>query len=140
MLTVGEINKMALDAVQSVITDAVHFASLSEDTQGAYDVVTGEYAVTTVTAVGRAVVDTVKPVGDIFPAYVVGPADELVWLEGFIAARENMRLTFGGGVRHVTQVQDVLGAGSAFYVVARKVTLGPNEAPSLGVDLDGQEW
>jgi hypothetical protein len=140
VLTVGSINKLALDAVQAVIVDAVHAASMSEDTQGAYDVVTGQYAVTTVTAVGRAVVDTVKPVADIFPDYVAGPADELVWLEGFIAARENMRLAFGGWVRHVTQVQDVLGAGSAFYVIARKVTLGPNETPSIGVDFDGNDW
>jgi hypothetical protein len=140
MFTVGEINAMAVDAVQAAIPDAVHSASLSEDTQGAYDNATGAYAITTVTAAGRAIVETAKPIADIFPAYVVGPSDELVWLEGFTAARENMRLTFGGWVRHVTQSQDVLGAGSAFYVVARKVTLGPNESPTLGPEFDGNDW
>lgn len=140
MLTVGEIAALAFNGVAGAISDAIHNASLSEDTTGAYDVVTGAYAVTTVTAVGRAVVDTVKPIADIFPEYVVGPADELILLEGFTAARENMRLTFAGWERHVTAVQDVLNAGSLFYVVARKVALGPNELPTLGPDFDGNDW
>lgn len=124
MMTVAEIAEMAFDAVAESITDAIHAASLSEDTQGAYNAVTGAYAVTTTTATGRAVVDTVKPMADIFPEYVAGPSDELILLEGFTAARENMRLTFGGWVRHVTAAQDVLNAGSLFYVVARKAVAG----------------
>jgi len=139
MTTVAAIAAEAFAAVALEVTDAIHAASLSEDTQGAYDTATGAYAITTTTATGRAVVASETPVNDIFPAYIAGPADELILLEGFTAARENMRLTFAGWVRTVTQVQDIVNAGSLFYVVARKVSVGPNEQPSL-VAGPGDEW
>ncbi len=139
MFSVADIAKLAMDAVSGEISDAIHPASLSEDAQGAYNAATGAYAITTTTAAGRAVVASEKPVTDIFPAYIVGPADELILLEGFTACRENMRLTFAGWVRTVTQVQDIVNAGTLFYVVARKVSVGPNEQPTLVSD-GGDEW
>lgn len=137
--TVAQIAARAFTAVAARITDAIHDASLSDDAQGAYDTATGVYAITTTTAIGRAVVASEKAIPDIFPAYIAGPADELILLEGFTACRENMRLTFAGWVRTVTQVQDIVNAGSLFYVVARKVSVGANEQPSL-VAGPGDEW
>lgn len=120
-LTVAQIADIAMSAVSAQITDAIHAATLSHDTQGAYDFDTGEYTVTTTTETGRAVVDTEKPASDIFPDYVVGPGDELILLEGFTACAENHRLTMTGATWHIQRVQDIVAAGTLFYVVARRV-------------------
>lgn len=117
--TVAQIAARAFDKVQAKITDAIHAATLTRATQGAYNPTTGEYATTTDEQAGRAVVDTVKPVEDVFPGYIVGPADELILLEGFTSAKENDELAFAGRTRIVRQVQDIVAAGSLFYVVAR---------------------
>ncbi|QDP65866.1 MAG: hypothetical protein Unbinned7865contig1001_65 [Prokaryotic dsDNA virus sp.] len=119
-MTVAQIAAKAYTAVAAKITDAIHNASLTYDTQGAYDFDTGEYALTPVTATGRAVVDTVKPVADIFPDYIAGPGDELILLEGFTSCKENYRLTISGDTWHIGRVQDIVAAGSLFYVVARR--------------------
>ncbi|MEB3419908.1 hypothetical protein ACFSDD_11050 [Salipiger marinus] len=119
MTTVAEISREAFDAVAAEIPDAIHAATLTRTTQGAYDVATGTYATTTATQTGRAVVDTVRPVADVFPAYVVGPGDELILLEGFTSAKENDSLTFAGRTRIVRQAQDIVAAGALFYVIAR---------------------
>lgn len=118
MPTVAEINELALDGVAAGIPDAVHSAILAYDTQGAYNAATGAYAETTTTANGRLVVATGAPVGDIFPAYTVGPHDELLWLEGFTTIpEEDWRVTANSITWEIKAVQDVLAAGSAFYVV-----------------------
>ncbi|MCD1619136.1 hypothetical protein K7H20_13785 [Salipiger manganoxidans] len=119
MPTVSQIAKLAFDGVARGIPDAIHAATLTRTTQGAYDVATGTYATTTAAQTGRAVVDTVRPVADVFPAYVVGPGDELILLEGFTSAKENDSLTFAGRTRIVRQVQDIVAAGALFYVIAR---------------------
>ena len=121
MVTVAQIAAKAFNAVAAKITDAIQSASLAYDTQGAYNVDTGEYALTTTTETGRAVVDTVKPMTDIFPDYIAGPGDELILLEGFTSCDENYRLTMTGETWHIQRVQDIVAAGSLFFVVARKV-------------------
>ena len=119
MTTVAAISKLAFDGVAAKITDAVISATLARRTQGAYDDETGSYTITTTTQTGRIVVDGTTPVTDIFPAYVIGPADELVMLQGFTACQENDVLTFGGADRVVMAVQDIAGAGTLFYAVVR---------------------
>lgn len=120
MATVAEIAAKAFTAVAAKITDAIHSASLAYDVQGVYDFDAGEYGITTETETGRAVVDTVKPMTDIFPDYVAGPGDELILLEGFTGCAENYRLTMTGATWHIQRVQDIVAAGSLFFVVARK--------------------
>jgi len=116
--TVAQIAKRAFDRVAARIPDAIHAATLTREVQGAYDAVAGAYSTTTATQSGRIVVDTVKPIADIFPAYVVGPSDELILLEGFTSAVENDELQFAGRTKTVKKVQDIVAAGSLFYVVA----------------------
>ena len=118
-LTVAQIAKKAFDKVGAKITDAIQTATLANDTQGAYNADTGTYTLTTTTETGRAVVDTVKPINDIFPDYTVGPGDELILLEGFTACAENYRLTMGGKTWHIRRAQDIVAAGSLFFAVAR---------------------
>ena len=119
MTTVADIASDAFGAVSAAITDAIHAATLTRTTQGAYDPATGAYAATTAEQTGRAVVDTVTPIDDAFPAYVVGPADELILLEGFTSCVENDALEFAGRTRTVRRVQDIVAAGTLFFVVAR---------------------
>jgi hypothetical protein len=119
MTTVAEIAREAFDAVAAEITDAIHPATLTRETQGAYNTTTGSYATTTTTQTGRVVVDTVKPVQDVFPEYVAGPGDELILIEGMTSAKENDELTFAGLTRIVRQAQDIVAAGSLFYVIVR---------------------
>jgi hypothetical protein len=120
--TVANIAKAAMDNVSAAITDAILDVTLTWEPQGAYNFDTGEYATTTGTDTGRAVIDTVKPMTDIFPDYTVGPGDELVFLEGLTTApQEGYTITSGATEWHIRQVQDIVGAGSIFYVIARKV-------------------
>ena len=118
-LDVARIAKLAFDGVARAISGAIHPATLTRTTQGAYNPTTGAYATTTATQTGRAVVDTAKPLQDVFPDYIVGAGDELILLEGFTSARENDSLSFAGRTRIIRQAQDVLAAGSLFYIVAR---------------------
>lgn len=119
MTTVAEIAREAFDAVAAEITDAIHQATLTRETQGAYNTTTGAYETTTSVQTGRVVVDTTKPVQDVFPDYVVGPGDELILIEGMTSAKENDKLAFAGRTRIVRQAQDIVAAGTLFYVVAR---------------------
>lgn len=119
-ITVAQIAARALNAVSAAIPDAVHVATLTKTTQGAYNPATGAYSTTTVTITGRAVEDSVRPVQDVFPEYIVGPGDVLVLLEGLSAAPvENDVLTYAGMARTIRQSQDIVAAGTVFYVVAR---------------------
>lgn len=121
MTTIADIAKEAFDGLSAEITDAVHPATLTRRTidEAAYDVMTGQYEAAVTTQTGRAMVETQRPMRDVFPEYVAGPGDELIFLEGFTACRENDHLTFGGRTRVIRQCQDLLGAGTLFYVVAR---------------------
>lgn len=121
MVTVAQIAAKAFNAVSAKITDAIHGATLEHDIQGVYDFDDGEYGLTTNSETGRAVVDTEKPVTDIFPDYIAGPGDELILLEGFTGCAENYRLIMTGATWHIRQVQDITASGSLFFVVARKV-------------------
>ena len=122
MTTVAQIAAKAIGAAQKAIPDAVHAATLTRTVQGAYNATTGAYATTPgpgFPQTGRAVVDSERPVGDVFAEYVVGAGDELILLEGFTSCAENDTLTFAGRTRIVRKVQDILAAGSLFFCVAR---------------------
>lgn len=108
-----------MNAAQSAISDAVHTATLTRETQGAYDTATGVFAVTTAVQAGRATVASSAPIEDMFPSYIVGPGDQLILLEGFTACAENDILAFAGLTLKVRRVQDIAAAGTLFYCVAR---------------------
>ncbi|APX88648.1 hypothetical protein BV394_01970 [Brevirhabdus pacifica] len=119
--TVAEIAAEAFTAVAAEITDAIQSATISYDTQGAYNATTGTYATTTTTLTGRSVVDQVTPARDIFPDYVIGPRDEMVLLEGFTTVpKETWTLTFSGKDHTIMAVQDIVSAGTLFYVIVRR--------------------
>lgn len=122
MVTIAAIAKSAFDAVALAVTGAIHSASLSYLTQGAYDAVSGSYAVTrTFITGGRGVMDTAKPVKDLFPSYTVGPSDKLILLEGFTdVPAEGWTLTLKDQDYVVKAVQDIVLANSLFYVIVIK--------------------
>lgn len=119
MTTVAEIGALAFNAVAAEITDAIHVATITRSTRGAYSTSTGEYAYSTADQTGRLVVDTVKPVGDVFPEYVSGPNEVLLFLEGFTSCLEGDAITYQGKTRDIVKVQDIVAAGTLFYAVAR---------------------
>lgn len=119
MPTVAEIAKRAFDGVARGIPDAIHAATISHEVKGAYDNATDTYASTVTTDAGRCVVDTVKPVSDVFEDYIAGPSDQLVLLEGFgMIPAENWTLEFAGRALTIKRVQDIVAAGTLFYVLA----------------------
>ena len=120
MVTVAQIAAKAFDAVAAKITDAIHPATLNWVEQGNYDPIEGKYPEVERSASGRVVEDSTKPVADVFEGYIAGPAEVLVLLEGFtVAPKENWTLTYAGKTRTIMKVQDIVAAGSLFYVVAR---------------------
>lgn len=119
MTTIAAIADAALDAVALAITDAVQTVTVTRISQGAYNATTGAYAETESTQTGRAVLDSVRPVEDIFPAYIAGPKDQLWLLEGLASLREGDKLTIGGADSYVKAWQDIGGAGTLYYAVAQ---------------------
>lgn len=119
MTTVAAIAALALTRVSAKITDAVATATMTIPTQGAYDVTTGTYALILATQTGRAVFCNITAGPDMFPDYTFGPRDELLLLEGFTGVTEGAVLTIGSTDRTVRATQDLMGAGTLFYAVAR---------------------
>lgn len=117
--TVALIADAAFDAVAAEITDAIATVTITRVTQGAYNYDTGAYAETSATTTGRGVLDSVKPVEDIFPTHIRGPKDQLWLLEGFTSVRESDTATIGGVDYVVAAVQDIAGAGTLFYAVVQ---------------------
>jgi len=125
--TVAAIAAEAFDAVAEEISGLILACTVTRKTQGAYDATTGAYSETTTTFTGRAVIatgSTVEGVGnakiaDLFPAYVAGPSDTVMILEGLTGApKENDTIAAGGVTRTVKAVGDVVGAGTLFLVIA----------------------
>lgn len=115
MNTVAAIAARAFDKIGAALSDVVKPATLTHTEQGAYNPGTGEYDVIITTADGRAVFDTTTAVEDMFPAYVVGPSDLLVWLEGHdFSPLENDGVEIDGQGYTVKAVGDVAGAGAVY--------------------------
>jgi uncharacterized membrane protein len=121
MTTVAAIADAAFDAVGAAITDAILAVAVTRVTQGAYNVTTGAYAETETTQTGRAVLADERAIADIFPAYTVGPRDQMFILEGLTSLREADTFTAGGKTYAVGAVQDIVGAGTLFMCVAQEV-------------------
>ena len=145
--TVAQIAETAFNNVAAAITDAVKNVSVTRTTRGVYNTTTGAYAETYGREFGKAVLDTVRPVSDIFPQYKVGPKDQLWLVRGVGSIQEGDAIKFApaealaledgsrilqedegaffleGQVEtpdyYAKAVQDIVGAGSLFYVVVQ---------------------
>ena len=119
-LTIAKIAAKAVSAVQGAITDAVAVATITRPTQGAYTVATGAYAISKREQTGRAVLMTLTPNrAAMFAPYVAGPTDAMYMLEGFTDVKENDTTLIGGKTRVIMAVQDIGGAGSVWYIIAK---------------------
>lgn len=121
MVTVAEIAKQAFDGVAAALGGVVREVTLSYDTLGVHDAVTGTAPTVTTTATGRSVVGTASAIPNKFPAYTAGPNDILIMLEGFdVVPRVGWRVTINGDAeRTIRAVGDIVGAGAFFEVVAK---------------------
>lgn len=119
MVTIAQIADSALAAVALKITDAILTVNLIEPTQGAYSTVTGTYAPgTTNHGTMSMVVQTERPISDVFPDYVIGAGDQLVFLRGSVTPKEGWSLT-GAQTYDIRAVQDILANGTIFNAVVR---------------------
>ena len=118
-MRIADIAKRAFDAVAAKIEDSVIAATLTRTANDLYNDEAGQYWTSEATQSGRVVVDGIAPARDIFPEYVIGPADELVMLQGFTSCAENDELTYNGATKTVMAVQDIAGAGTLFYAIVR---------------------
>lgn len=124
MTTVAAIAAEAFTAVAAELTDVIKTFTLTRTTQGAYNTSTGAYAVTTATDTGRAVFDfaaTQSTFSDLFPAYVVGPSDKMLYLEGLttLVPKENDTLAVAGLTLTIMAAVNLMESGGMYAVVAR---------------------
>jgi hypothetical protein len=119
MVLVAEIADLALAKVGAKVTDAIITSTLFEPTQGAYSTVTGTYAAGETNHGSMSmVVQTEKPIQDLFPDYIKGDGDQLVFLRGDVAPEEGWELR-GAKTYTIRAVQDILGNGTIFNAVVR---------------------
>lgn len=118
-LTIAQTAARALNAAQGAISDAIPAATLTRATVYAYDADNDTQATFGQVWTGRSVFQSVAPPADMFPAYVVGPGDEFIMLEGFASVIKNDVLTVGARTLTIMAVRDIMGAGRLFNVMAR---------------------
>jgi hypothetical protein len=125
--TVAAIAAEAFTAVAAEISGVIQACTLTKIAQGTYNPTTGQYSETTTTATGRAVIATggtveggvANTIKDMFPAYVAGPADVVIFLIELSAApKENDKITVGGVQRTIKAAGDIVGAGALYVVIA----------------------
>lgn len=119
-MNVADIAKEAFDGVAAELDGVIQAASLIRTIRGAYDPTSGTFTETAQQWSGRALIADERALADIFPAYVIGPSDRLVYLEGFTESpKETDKVTIGSKAYQVTKTADIVGAGSFFTVVLR---------------------
>lgn len=116
MTTVAAIAALAFTKVHAKITDVIRSSTLTKTVNGAYNLDTGAYAVTQTTHTCRSVEATANAVQDIFPDYVFGPSDRILFVEGLAVVPSEGDDLDG---RAVLAVGDIAGAGSFFAMIVR---------------------
>lgn len=120
MTTVAEIAKEAFDDVAAEMPEVIQTAELRRTTRGAYDPRTGTYAEIAQAYPCRVLFSDERAMADTFPAFVSGPTDRMVYVEGIQTVPvENDRMTIGSRGVVVRQVGDIVGVGSFFALVVR---------------------
>lgn len=119
MTTVADIAKEAYDGIAAEFGDnVVKAAVVTKNAPGAYTASTGVRGVTATSEAGRAIFATAKALAIKFPAYVAGPGDLMVGLEGFLIAPEvNDTVTIESVDRTIVQIGDIAQAGDLFDAV-----------------------
>lgn len=121
MTSVAEVAKEAFDGVGAEFSDVILDAVITRRVQGAYDAASGAYTETSLAISGRAIVSTESSISDYFPDYVIGPGDELIFLEGLSSRpiEADILSIPSHPDRTIRSVGDIVGVGSFFAVVAR---------------------
>lgn len=121
MLTVANIAKRAFDGVAGKVTDVIHEGTLKRVIPGEYDPNTGMVEDETVTDSCRAIFDNQQPLQDLFPDFVPGASDELVYLEGLteMQPREGDSLETAGRTFAVIRTSDILRAQGLYSMIVR---------------------
>lgn len=119
--TVASIAKEAFDAVAVDISGVIHTATLTRILSGTYDPATGTPTPGAAQDAGRGLFASVDAARDIFPELIVGPADELIYLEGIttLAPKETDKLVMNNRTLAVLASRDLLGSGGLYAVLAR---------------------
>ncbi len=118
-LSVADIAKIAFDGVAGAVTGVIDVATLTINTQGAYNASTRLYANTETVLSGRAYIGTAAAIASSFPAFVAGPEDIVMGLEGFSQVPDiGDQVTFKTVIREIKAVGDIAGAGGFTEVVA----------------------
>lgn len=118
MTTPGSIAAQAFDKLEAKMDNVIQNVTLIEPTRGAYNSATGEYAAAeTDHSTCRYLVETTKPVKDIFPTYIDGPGEFLVLIVGASTPPKEGWILRGTVDRVIKRVQDILHAGDLFYAI-----------------------
>lgn len=118
-LSVAKIAKLAFDGVAGAITGVIGPATLTFVTQGTYNQATRAYPNTPTELTGRAYIGTAAAIASSFPAFVAGPDDTLMGLEGFSSVPDvGWTVTFKGITREIKEIGDIAGAGGFTEVIA----------------------
>jgi len=106
-------------SIADATTESEDYGSITA-TLSVYNAVTGQWTLTTTTITGgRAIIGTQAAIASKFPAYVAGPDDTLMFLEGFTSVPAiGWRVTAGGITRTIKAVGDIAEGGGFFEVVA----------------------
>lgn len=119
-MRVADIAREAFEGVSDEIEGIIQPAVLQRAARGAHDPATGTRPQTIEQWPGRALKADEKALADIFPAYVIGPADSLVYLEGCaMIPVETDSLMINGAPNEVVRVGDIVGAGEFFVLIVR---------------------
>ncbi|TBE67422.1 hypothetical protein [Rhizobium ruizarguesonis] len=125
--TVAAIALEAFTAVAEELPDVIQSCTLTKVAQGAYNAATGQYSTTTTDHTGQALIATggtveggvAQTIKDMFPAYVAGPADVVMFLRGLSAApQENDTVTIASVTRTIKAAGDIVGVGALYVVIA----------------------
>ena len=120
-VSVADIAKSAFDKVSTKISGVIQTATMTRKSGGTYDPATGTYTNGTATDSGRGVFGSTDAAQDIFPEYVIGSSDELIYLEGFdtLAPKETDELSIGGRTLKVMASRNLLNTGGLYVVMAQ---------------------
>lgn len=120
-ISVADIAKQAFDKVASKISGVIQAATITRTVNGTYNPTTGTYTQSTSTDTGRGVFASEDVAKDIFPDYIIGPSDEMIYLEGLksLAPKETDNLAIGGRTLTIKRVRNLVNSGGLYAVMAQ---------------------
>ena len=121
MTTVTEIARKSFDSAAAKFSDVIKDGAIIRTVRsGEYDPATGAYPETTQEWPCRVLFADEKAMADTFPAYVIGPSDRMIYVEGLATApKETDNMIIGAQPVIVTRVGDIVGVGRFFSLIVR---------------------